>query len=184
MTIGSSLSLIIFYLFAAKLPRSTRPGGKKAKRIRLLLAKRIFKYCGNHVNIEDHCWFGNGKDLEIGDYSGIGSYCEIYGPVKIGKYVMMAPDVKILTAHHEFSDTDTPMCFQGNRSAKQVIIEDDVWIGTRVIILPGVRIGKGSIIGAGSVVTQDVQSFDVVGGVPAVVIKNRKELVGSNHLDL
>ena len=85
---------------------------------------------------------------------------------------MMAPDVVILTRKHIHSDIKIPMSKQGSISAK-VIIEDDVWIGMRVIILPGVKIGRSSIIGAGAVVTHDVLPFTVVGGVPAKFIKER-----------
>ena len=55
----------------------------------------------------------------------------------------------------------------------KIIIEDDVWIGRNAIVMPGIKIGKGSIIGAGSVVTRNVESFSVVGGVPAKLIKKR-----------
>jgi len=56
----------------------------------------------------------------------------------------------------------------------QVIIEDDVWLGRNAIVMPGIKIGRGSIIGAGSVVTKDVEPFSVMGGVPATLIKKRK----------
>ena len=63
---------------------------------------------------------------------------------------------------------------QGNEIEQPVIIEDDVWIGARVTILPGCRICKGSVIAAGAVVTRDVPPYTIVGGVPARFIKNRK----------
>lgn len=66
------------------------------------------------------------------------------------------------------------MCFQGYPTYdSQTVIEDDCWIGARVIILPGRRIGKGSIIGAAAVVTKDVEPYNIVGGNPARVIKKR-----------
>ena len=64
---------------------------------------------------------------------------------------------------------------------KPVIIGDDVWIGGRVIILPGVTIGNGAIVGAGAVVTRDVPEYAIVGGVPAKVIKMRTQ--NSAHLN-
>lgn len=67
------------------------------------------------------------------------------------------------------------MCQQGLSEPRPVLIEDDVWIGARVIILPGVKVGKGSVIGAGSVVTKDVMPYTVVGGNPARVLKGREE---------
>lgn len=66
------------------------------------------------------------------------------------------------------------MIFQGFEEAKKVIIKDDVWIGSNVIILPGVTIESGAIIGAGSVVTKDVLKNTIVAGNPAKVIKERK----------
>jgi maltose O-acetyltransferase len=66
------------------------------------------------------------------------------------------------------------MIDQGFKDKEPVIIEDDVWIGARVIILPGVKIGKGSIVGAGAVVTKDVEPYSIVAGVPAKLIRKRK----------
>lgn len=86
---------------------------------------------------------------------------------------MMGRDVIIMTTAHETSETSVPMRLQGSRDISPVFIGDDVWIGSRVIILPGVKIGSGSIIGAGSVVTRDVEPYSVVGGVPAKLIKKR-----------
>ncbi|RZK25435.1 MAG: acyltransferase, partial [Flavobacterium sp.] len=101
--------------------------------------------------------------------------------VKIGKYVMMGPNVIIYNSTHNYDKIDKPMIFQGNRHSKPLKIEDDVWIGTRVIILPNVsRIGTGSIIGAGSVVTKNVPDFAIVGGNPAKVLKYRSELASIN----
>ena len=85
----------------------------------------------------------------------------------------MGPEVLIMTSSHKFDRIDIPMCEQGDMSPKKVVIGSDVWIGARVIILPGVQIGSGSIIGAGAVVTKDIPPFSVVGGVPAKVIKSR-----------
>ena len=74
---------------------------------------------------------------------------------------------------HQFSRTDIPMRLQGHRQYQPVLIEDDVWIGARAIILPGLRIGKGAIVGAGSVVTKDVPPYAICVGNPARVIKSR-----------
>ena len=65
------------------------------------------------------------------------------------------------------------MRYQGGKEVAPVVIGDDVWIGSRVIILPGVKIGNGSVIGAGAVVTKDVEPYSVVGGVPAKLIRRR-----------
>ena len=57
---------------------------------------------------------------------------------------------------------------------KNIVVEDDVWIGSRVTILPGVKIGKGSVIAAGAIVTKDVLPYSIMGGIPAKIIKMRK----------
>ncbi len=87
---------------------------------------------------------------------------------------MMAPEVLILGGNHRFDRVDIPMMFQGNVEYGPVEIGNDVWIGSRVIILPGLKIGEGSIIGAGSVVTKDVMPYSIVAGNPAKLIKMRK----------
>ena len=87
---------------------------------------------------------------------------------------MMGPDVFIYTQNHNFRRTDISMDQQGWSDEKPVIIEDDVWIGSRVTILPGVIIGTGCIIGASAVVTKSIPPFCVVAGNLAKVVKNRK----------
>lgn len=86
---------------------------------------------------------------------------------------MMGPDVVILTHTHNYNRTDIPMCEQGSRVSK-VTIGNDVWIGMRVIIMPGITIGNGVIIGSGAIVTKDVPDFTIVAGVPAKIIRFRK----------
>lgn len=85
---------------------------------------------------------------------------------------MMGPDVIILTSNHRIDSVSVPMNEQGSIIDK-VIIGNDVWIGARVIILPGCKVGNGVVIGAGAVVTKDIPDYCVVGGIPAKVIKKR-----------
>jgi len=88
---------------------------------------------------------------------------------------MMAPEVTIVSYVHRHDRCDIPMCFQGGGPVRPVRIGNDVWIGTRVILLPGVNVGDGAIIGAGAVVTKDVEPYAIVGGNPAHVIGTRKD---------
>lgn len=123
-------------------------------------------------------YIGAGADIEIGSYSAIGPRAYVAGiggggRLIIGNYVMMAPEVIILTGSHKYKNIDIPMCYQGSFTST-VIIEDDVWIGIRAIIMPKVTIGKGSIVGAGALVTKDIPPYSIVGGIPAKVIKMRK----------
>jgi maltose O-acetyltransferase len=171
------VSLFLYYVFARYLP-ATNNGLKLSKliqRIRRASARNAFDYCGKNVNIERKADFGKGTGIRIGDSSGLGVNCSVRGPLDMGANIMMGPDVTILTSIHNTVSTDIPMNQQGFLPNQKVTIGDDVWIGTRVIILPGVNIGKGSIIGAGAVVTKDVPEYAVVAGVPAKVIKYRKQ---------
>jgi maltose O-acetyltransferase len=86
---------------------------------------------------------------------------------------MMGPEVLIYTTNHCIARTDIPMIRQGNRPVAAVNIGDDVWIGARVIILPGVTIGSGSVLGAGAVISKDVPPFAVVVGNPGRVVRFR-----------
>lgn len=92
----------------------------------------------------------------------------------MGKYIMKGPEVIILPKNHNFSDVSIPMMIQGYQETKQVIIENAVWIGAGCVILPGGKIGKGSIIAVGSVDTKDIELFSIVAGVPAKLVKKRK----------
>ena len=115
------------------------------------------------------------KNTVIGDRSGIGRGCEINNGVIIGTDVMMGPNVLIYTQNHSTARIDIPMRMQGMTDIRQVTIEDDVWIGARVCILPGVTIGKGSVIGACAVVSKDVPPYSVAVGNPARIVKTRKQ---------
>jgi maltose O-acetyltransferase len=88
---------------------------------------------------------------------------------------MFGPEVLIIAQNHRYSSIETPMRLQGNLPPYPVTIEDDVWIGARVIVLPGVAIHKGAIIGAGAVVTKDVPPYAICVGNPARVVKYRNE---------
>lgn len=103
----------------------------------------------------------------------IRSFCGILMFNKCGKNVMIAPHCAFIGIEHNITKTTIPMNKQGEYDGL-ITIEDDVWIGYGVIILKGVHIGKGSVCAAGAVVTKDVPSYAIVGGVPAKVIRLRK----------
>lgn len=174
MKLTKIICLIGYYGFARYLPKSSRPYSLGlTKPLRCLLCKNIFDSCGENINVERLAFFGDGRGISIGDNSGMGVNCKIQRNVTIGKNVMMGEDVIILTNSHDTECADIPMINQGLKNLP-VAIGDDVWIGDRVVILPGVTIKKGSIVGAGAVVTKDVPDYTVVGGVPARILKYRK----------
>lgn len=164
------IAFIFYKIFASWLPESRR--SKFAKGLRVFFGRKVLKRCGKKVNIERGAIFGPG--VSLGDNSGIGIRCELYGDVTIGNNVMMGPEVVVYTSGHRFDRLDIPMMEQGQVDVKPVVIGNDVWIGRRVMIMPGVKIGDGAVIAAGAVVTKNVPDYAVVGGVPAKVLKSRK----------
>ncbi len=112
--------------------------------------------------------------IRIGANCSINHYTIVLGDggVLIGDNVRIAPHCVIVAAQHDFVDVQVPICDQGV-SSQGITIADDVWIGANCSILDGVTIGAGAILGAGSVVTRDVESMAIVGGVPAKLIRMR-----------
>lgn len=178
MKLTKLLRLSAYYCFARYLPSSDNRFGRWARPIRRWITTALFKHAGKNINIEKGAYFGDGSELEIGDNSGIGINSRICGPITIGDNVMMGPDVIILTERHKFDRLDIPIREQGHYLPALVTIGDDVWIGTRVIILPGVSVGKGAVIGAGAVVTKSLPEYSVACGNPARVVKYRTDNSG------
>jgi acetyltransferase-like isoleucine patch superfamily enzyme len=141
-------------------------------------------------------WYGRVMGIEMGSGAAVqtGCYLWSYGPrsnrrlrsaigartvinrgccldvrsgLRIGDDVSVSPEVAILTTQHDPNDPD--FALQG----RAVVIEDNVWIGMRAMILPGVRVGRGAVVAAGAVVTGDVEPLDIVAGVPAKVVGRR-----------
>lgn len=159
----------LYCMLAKLLPRSRR--FPPAKKLRGGVARLMGCKLGRDVNIEHGAEFDS--RLVVGDRSSVGIDSECFGPVTIGRDVMMGPDCVVLTRNHRHDRVDVPMIEQGYEDYRPVTIEDDVWIGRRVTILPGVNVGARSILSAGAVVTKDVEPYSVVGGVPARLIKKR-----------
>jgi acetyltransferase-like isoleucine patch superfamily enzyme len=132
-------------------------------------------HIGDGSNIHPYCIFRTYDGyLNIGSQCTFNPYCVLLGEggITIGNDVRIAAHTVIVASQHRFDTREIPIRKQGLK-AKGINIEDDVWIGANVTILDGVRIGKGAIIGAGAVVTKDVDSYAIVGGVPAKLIKHR-----------
>jgi acetyltransferase-like isoleucine patch superfamily enzyme len=139
--------------------------------IRLFYLRKILRYSfGKGSSVHMGCFF-TGSKLNVGNNTILNrnGYYDCRLALTIGSNVSISPKVYIITAGHDpqsptFSDKSAP-----------VVIEDFVWIGARAIILPGVTMGKGSVAGAGSVVTKNVAPFTIVAGNPAKVIGKRTE---------
>ncbi|WP_091899739.1 DapH/DapD/GlmU-related protein [Prevotella sp. lc2012] len=126
---------------------------------------------GDYSVIESFACINNAVgDVNIGNYSRIGLHNTIIGPVIIGSHVNLAQGITVTALNHIFSDPQKRIDEQGV-CTNQVIIEDDTWIGANAVILPGVTIGRHSVIAAGAVVTKDIPPHSLAAGIPAKIIK-------------
>ncbi len=131
---------------------------------------------GDHVYLGPGCWLLThepGGRLEIGDGTSIAGYCVLSAAtsVRIGRKVLFARNVYIADHRHGFEREETPVLEQEIADISPVLIEDGAWLGQNVVILPGVTIGRGAVVGAGSVVRNDVPARCVAVGAPARVVR-------------
>lgn len=168
------LCLCLYYGFATYLPDSYSGYiGKFCNAIRVFLCKRIFKKCGNIRTINRKVNFGSGRNIEMGDYSGIGANTQIPSDTIIGKNVVLSRNCFVLHRNHRYERTDIPINDQGYKQNLQTVIEDDCWIGMNTLFTPGRHVHKGTIVAMGSVLTKNFPEYSVVGGNPAKFIKSR-----------
>lgn len=172
MNIKRKLGGLLYYALARHLPPSYSGIKLGQTALRRLCGKMMLAHCGKKVNIEHKAYFS--ARVSLGDFSGIGVNAKIHGTCSIGSHVMMGEDCTIITRNHKHDRTDIPMMHQGFEEERPVVIGNDVWIGDKVTILPGIHIGDGCIVGAGAVVTHDIPPYSIAAGVPARVIKTRK----------
>ncbi len=166
------------------------------RNVRLEVPSKIF--LNDRVFIGESCWISTGSldgkiilgndsfiahrctltarsgKILIGEHVHIGrnSYISGIGEVEIGKDSMLGPNVTLNSGNHNFTDVNIPMRRQGAQLGK-ITIENDVWLGANVCVVPGATIGKGAVIGAGAVVTKDVPPYSIAVGVPAKVVRDR-----------
>lgn len=151
--------------------------GKYGLLLRYLYFKSISLKCGENVFIGENVWLFSPDKIECGKNVSIHPMCYIdaTGFIEIGDDVSIAHGVTILSTTHKFVDVNVNIKDQGIEE-KKTIIENNVWIGAKATILSGIRVGRGSIIGANSVVTHNVPENSVVGGCSCKSYK--KTLVG------
>jgi acetyltransferase-like isoleucine patch superfamily enzyme len=118
----------------------------------------------------------NGERINIGAYSHISAHCWIWagdsvGRITIGRHVLLGPEVFITASDYQ-TEAGTPVMDQP-KLERDVVIGDDVWLGAKVMVVPGVEIGDGCIIGAGSVVRRSIPAGSIAIGNPARVIGRR-----------
>ena len=128
-------------------------------------------WLGDYSVVESFACINNAVgDVIIGDHTRIGLHDTIIGPVTIGSHVNLAQGITITALNHNFDDSEKRIDQQGI-STKEVVLEDDIWVGANAVILPGVTIGKHAVVAAGAIVTKDVPPHSLVAGVPAKVIR-------------
>jgi maltose O-acetyltransferase len=168
--------MLLYYGLATHLPPVDAPLGSFSQLFRNFLARKLIKKFGNDVRVNPKANFGSGLRMEVGNNCNLSSGLRVIGDLRLGNDVMMGPDVTFISYNHRFDNLDIPMRAQGCAESIPITVGNDVWIGMRAMIMPGVKIGSHSIIAAGSLVLKDVPEWAIVGGNPAKVIKYRKDL--------
>jgi len=137
---------------------------------RQTILQQLLGRIGQGSIIEPPFYCSYGQNIHIGDLVFLNVSCTILdcNEVHIGNYVIIGPVVQIYTAAHLLQAKPR---IQGLEVAKPIVIEDNVWLGGGAILLPGVRIGRNAVVGAGAVVTRSVPANTVVAGNPARVIR-------------
>lgn len=148
--------------------------GQKGLLLRYVFLKNIAISCGENVSLHPGVYLLCPEKIRLGNNVSIHPMCYIdaTGGINIGNDVSVAHSVTIMSTEHVFSDINVPIKDQGT-SLHPTIIKDNVWIGAKSTILAGITISSGSIVAAGTVVKKDVEENNIVGGIPAKLIRKR-----------
>ncbi|MDN5849706.1 MAG: acyltransferase, partial [Nitrococcus sp.] len=149
--------------------------GRVGDRLRYAVMRRLLKHLGEDTSLARYLQIKTPEKVSIGSHCAIAQGTQIGGSggVTIGDWVLFGPDVKIWADNHRFDDPDRP-CLRQGLEYKPVVIEDDVWLGANVFVAPGVTIGKGAIVSAGTVVNKSIPPYAQVAGNPGRVVGWRK----------
>lgn len=133
----------------------------------------------SRIVLKDDVWLsrgcylvaGPGVEILIGPQTYVGHRCLFYGHggIEVGRDVLLANDVQLICGNHTFDRQDVPIRAQPTVE-RPIVIGDDVWLGASAIVLGGVTVGRGSVVGAGAVVTHDLPPYSIARGVPAQVV--------------
>jgi len=153
--------------------------GYSGRFIRRFFYKFTLASSGSKLIVSIRCRFQSPRNIHIGNECQINTGCILAandskdGSIQIGDNVLIGPYVMIHSGNHNYKDANITIDKQGH-SFGGIVIQDDVWIGAKSIVLSGVIVAKGSVIAAGSIVTKDTEEYGVYAGVPARKIKSRK----------
>lgn len=161
-----------YELIARRLPGHNFGGliSRWSSNFRVFCARRFILACGTNIFLGPNVTLSFSS--EIGSHVEINENCYMQG-CKIGDYALIGPWCYSIIRHHKYKDPNIPVILQGYTSNNPPLIGRDVWIGARVMLLPGIKLGEGSVIAAGAIVTHDVAPFAVVAGIPAREIGRR-----------
>lgn len=166
------LKLVFYYAVIQHLPHSRLIG--LCNKIRVAYVSKVLKvmpYDGR-TKLEPNVYLSNAIGTTIGLNCRINENVFIQ-QATIEDEVLIAPNVAILSISHNHEKLEKSIVNQGDSMPNPPIIKKGVWLGRNVIIMPGITVGEGAIVGAGAVVTKNVEPFTIVGGVPAKFIKKR-----------
>ncbi len=137
----------------------------------------------NGITIGDGVFIGRNTilsckngDIVVDDHANIGFNCEIFSGsrVRLGKHALVAAYTYLVGGDHEYDRTDIPVLYQG-RVARGIEVDDNVWLGAHVVVADGARVGRDAIIGAGAVVIGEIPPYHIAAGVPAKILRDRRE---------
>lgn len=153
----------------------------RGTKLRGWLHKFRLKQCGWATAISPYVVIEGRTGVSVGAYCVLNPFVHVWGHggVRIGDRVMIASHTAITSVTHDY--TADSMRFS-TPVGRPVVIHDDVWIGAHAVVLPGVTIGRGAVVGAGAVVTNDVPAYAIVMGMPARVVRYRPQPVGQPDL--
>jgi acetyltransferase-like isoleucine patch superfamily enzyme len=151
-----------------------QPPLRLSRESRIAIGSRVFVGSGSWLQvIED----GPGVALEVGDGTSIAGNCVLSAArsVRLGRQVLLARNVYISDHIHAYSDTNRAVLEQGVEQVAEVVVDDGAWLGQNVVVCPGVRVGRGAVVGANSVVLEDVPDHSLAVGAPARVVRGFAE---------
>jgi len=142
--------------------------------LRAILVKLFFKKSKGFAWIQPKVIVVHSERLIVGTNFVVnsGTYINAVGSIEIGSYVIIGNNVTVSSGKHPIEGQMPPIVSRQTIPQK-IIIEDDVWIGAGAVIMPGIKIAKGTVVGANSIVTKDTNEYDIVVGCPAKFMRKR-----------